>query len=96
MKYHGSLEDLQTYIQGCGFSIQRVDDIEHGHRITTAEGALVNWYPKTGSISIQGKPEVKQRLEEAWAQYDGTGIVTAEVDKLASVIIAGVSNKKIL
>lgn len=96
MKHHGSLEDLQTYILGCGFSVQRVDDIEYGHRITTAEGALVNWYPKTGSISIQGKSEAKQRLEEAWAQYDGVGTAATEVDaKPTSFNVAGISNKKI-
>jgi predicted nucleotide-binding protein len=73
MKHHGSLDDLQTQVRGCGFTVASVEQIQNGHRIRTGEGAVVNWYPTTGTVSVQGKPGAKKRLEEAWAQYTGNG-----------------------
>lgn len=76
MKHQGSLDDLQTQIRGCGFTIASVENIENGHCIRTNEGAVVNWYPRTGTVSIRGRPDPKRRLEEAWSQYAGQGIGT--------------------
>lgn len=72
MNYKGSLDDLQTIIKGCGFSIDEVKDQEHGHQIRTNEGAIINWYSSTGKILIQGKKPEKDRFEEAWNSYNGT------------------------
>lgn len=95
MKHQGSLDDLETHIRGCGFNVQSVESIEHGHRITTAEGALVNWYPSTGTISIQGKPEPKRRLEEAWAQYSGAGGSEPSTAEVVAASVGGPANKKV-
>lgn len=72
MKHNGTLEDLKTMISGCGFSIGEVKDQEHGHQIKTGEGAIVNWYISTGTVNIQGKKAVKDKLVEAWGSYTGT------------------------
>ena len=72
MKHEGSLEDLQTIIRGCGFTVGEVKDVEHGHQIRTGEGAVVNWYTSTGTVAIQGKKPVKGKLTEAWDAYTGT------------------------
>lgn len=71
MNHNGTLEDLQTIIKGCGFTVGEVKDQEHGHQIRTNEGAIVNWYTSTGKVQIQGKKPVKDRLEEAWGSYTG-------------------------
>ena len=75
MKYKGSLEDLQSIITGCGFTISEVRDQENGHQIRTTEGAIVNWYTSTGTMVIQGKKPLKDKLTEAWETY--TGVETA-------------------
>lgn len=75
MKHAGTLEDLTTMLNGCGFTVAEVRDQEHGHQIRTSQGAIVNWYSSTGTISIQGKKEAKERLETAWASYTGTSTV---------------------
>lgn len=83
MKHHGNLEDLQTHIVGCGFTVLSVDTIEHGHSIRTAEGALVNWFPSTGTVSVQGKPVPKKRLQEAWSDYNNVSGATALAERPA-------------
>lgn len=72
MKHTGTLDDLTTMLTGCGFTVSEVRDQERGHQIRTAEGAIVNWYPSTGTVSIQGKKDVKVRLENAWDSYTGS------------------------
>lgn len=74
MKHDGSLDDLQTIISGCGFSIQNISNIEHGHQIRTNEGVIINWYPGTGRILVQGKKEPKNIFESSWSSYTGSNI----------------------
>lgn len=44
---------------------------EHGHQIRTNEGAIVNWFISTGRVQIQGKRQIKDKLEGAWGSYTG-------------------------
>ncbi|HDL01677.1 MAG TPA: DNA-binding protein [candidate division Zixibacteria bacterium] len=71
MNHKGNLDDLQTIIKGCGFSVDEVKAQEHGHQIRTNEGAIINWYTSTGKVVIQGKKLVKDRLVDAWNSYNG-------------------------
>jgi predicted nucleotide-binding protein len=79
VKHTGTLDDLKTLIQGCGFRVDEVLDTEHGHQVRTTEGAIINWYPTTGTVQIQGKKVVKERLIEAWHSYTGTAGAAARV-----------------
>ena len=71
MEHHGTLDDLITIIHGCGFNVTEVREQEHGHQIRTSEGAIVNWYPSTGTLNVQGKKDPKSRLIAAWGDYTG-------------------------
>ena len=71
MKHHGTFDDLLTIIEGCGFEVGTVTSREHCQQIRTAEGAIVNWYPSTGTISVQGKQSVRERFNSAWNSYGG-------------------------
>ena len=71
MKHRGTLEDLQTIVKGCQFTVSEVKDIEHGHQIWTDEGAIINWYSNKGTVSVQGKPAMKQKFTDAWKSYIG-------------------------
>ena len=71
MKHSGSLEDLRTIVQACGFSFDEVLDQEHSKQIRTKQGAIINWFPSTGTVSVQGNKDAKQRFTEAWDSYSG-------------------------
>lgn len=71
LKHSGSLDDLKTHIGACGFTIASVETIEHGHCVRTAEAATISWYPKTGTVQVQGNKQVANRFRDAWSQYSG-------------------------
>lgn len=83
MKHSGSLDDLKTIVQGCGFSIDDVRDQGHFKQIRTKQGAIINWYPSTGTISAQGNSEAKQRFATAWATYTGAPAPAPSVEGIA-------------
>jgi len=76
MNHSGNLDDLQTIIKRCGFTIDKAKEQEHGHQIRTNEGAIINWYPSTGKVVIQGKKPIKDKLTEAWNSYTGAAPAT--------------------
>lgn len=71
MKHSGSLDDLKTIVQACGFLIDDVVDQENSKQIRTKQGAIINWYPSTGTVLTQGNKEAKQRFTAAWDSYTG-------------------------
>jgi predicted nucleotide-binding protein len=73
MKHQGSKDELLIIIKGCGFAILDTRDQEHGYQIRTQEGAIINWFPKTGTVQLQGKKEAVARLKDAWDAYTGIG-----------------------
>lgn len=73
MKHIGSLDDLKTIVEACGFKISEVRDQDTCHQIRTDEGAIINWYPSTGTVSPQGQKQAKEKFIDAWASYSGTG-----------------------
>lgn len=72
MIHKGSLDDLTTIIQGCGFSVSNVKDTEHGYQLRTDEGAIINWFTSTKKVQVQGKNECKDKFISAWEAYTGT------------------------
>ena len=85
MKYNGTLSDLKATIEGCGFCIESVTEQQNGHQLRTKEGAIVNWFTSTGTLSVQGKKEAKRRFEDAWGVYNGTpNSAKSERQELAS------------
>ena len=99
MKFSGSLEDLQTTVSGCGFTIDDVAQQEHAHQIRTSEGAIVMWYPGTKTIVFQGPREQRDRLREAWAAYNGErtapSTMVAETNEPYAPSNPATANKKV-
>lgn len=75
MKHNGTLEDLRTIVKGCGFTVSASSETEHGYQLRTDEGAIINWYPSTGRLQVQGKKEPRDKFESAWASYSGSAIL---------------------
>jgi len=74
MKHNGTLDDLKTIVQGCGFTISEVKEQDNSNQVKTNEGAIINWYPSTGTLSFQGKKAPKDKLTEAWGTYTGSSV----------------------
>lgn len=56
MKFKGKLEDLEELLAR-EFLIEETKDINYGYQIKTDGGGVVNWYPKKGTLLLQGKLE---------------------------------------
>ena len=69
MKHSGTLDDLSTKIKGCGFTPEPARNNGAGY-----------WFPSTGTLQIQGKPDPKKKLEDAWAWYEGHGSMATPAD----------------
>jgi hypothetical protein len=60
MKHFGSIEDLKSVVSGCdvqGRWFWREDHRFHCFRAPTGEA--LNWWPKTGTLVIQGSPNAE-------------------------------------
>jgi len=82
MKHQGTLEDLRNIRKGCGFKIADVIEQGNCYQLKTDDGAIVNWYPSTGTLQLQGKKDPRDRLLDAWNTYMGTS--TSVLDGRAS------------
>lgn len=70
MKYKGSPQDLETIVTALGRNIKSSSDKGSMHQIKTDEGETINLY-STGTLQIQGSPEVKQKFEDDFNHYNG-------------------------
>lgn len=67
-KFHGKIEELQTYVADIGLDgVWSHDETAKKHAFRAKTGEVLNWYYGTGTIQCQGKnsDEFKTRIEEA-------------------------------
>ena len=76
MKYKGSREDLISKIQSLGYVLEE-REIASGVQIKTQNGAIINWYPGTGTIQYQGDVEARTTLEGALSPILGGAVAAA-------------------
>ncbi|WP_375606547.1 MULTISPECIES: TIR domain-containing protein [unclassified Bartonella] len=73
MKYSGTVEDLKNIVKTAGYKIIEVKSLSlnssRGYQIKTSEGGVINWYESTGTINVQGKENIKQKLTEDLAKH---------------------------
>ncbi|WP_375645905.1 TIR domain-containing protein [Bartonella sp. TT29SHDZB] len=73
MQYSGTLEDLTNIICKAGYQIKETKPLSHpspeGYQIKTYEGGTINWFKSTGTINVQGKENIKQKLIEDLAKH---------------------------
>ncbi|WP_224823936.1 TIR domain-containing protein [Cognatishimia sp. MH4019] len=84
MKHEGSLDDLISIVNGCGFTVTEQKDQQNGHQLRTGQGAILNWYPTTGKVQVQGKPEARSQFEQAWNDYGGEADIDCTVEVYAA------------
>ncbi|WP_375655765.1 TIR domain-containing protein [Bartonella sp. MR63HLJHH] len=73
MKYSGTFEDLKDIVKTAGYKIIEIKSLSlnssKGYQIKTSEGGVINWYESTGTINVQGKENIKQKLIEDLAKH---------------------------
>ncbi len=68
MKHYGTLETLKMSINSCGFTILESKIISYGFQVIMVGGAIINWYPRKGTLVFQGTEDQKEKLELAWGK----------------------------
>lgn len=63
MKFKGSQEALVEKIQSLGYQFE-VKAVSTGVQFKTIDGAVMNWYPSTGTINFQGDANAASNLKE--------------------------------
>ena len=68
--FHGSIEELTAKLSAAGIR----GDWNHTqskHTFRAGDGGVLNWWPSTGTVQIQGKERAKETLETAiWGKAD--------------------------
>ena len=63
MKIHlESINELCEIVEDVGFKVSSSTDRDDLTQVVTCSGAIINWYPTTGTISFQGKEPAKNEL----------------------------------
>ncbi len=63
-KFHGEFSELKTYVARLGHTGQWSED--NGKKVFRGkDGAVLNWWPSTGTLQFQGEQSARNRLEEA-------------------------------
>jgi predicted nucleotide-binding protein len=63
VKFKGTKEELIGKIQSLGYAIE-VKEAGSGIQFRTADGAIMNWFPSTGTINFQGDTAASAKLSE--------------------------------
>lgn len=66
-KFRGTIEELQSLIQKAGIRGDWDDDGQGKHSFRSKEAGVLNWWPSTGTLNLQGPADAKARLEAALA-----------------------------
>ncbi len=62
MEFKGSLEQLTARIESAGIAGHWNDEGAF-HEFVGDDGALLNWWPETSAVTIEGKPESRRALK---------------------------------
>jgi predicted nucleotide-binding protein len=63
--FHGELEELKTLVASTGIAGTWQTGTNGGHQYRTKDGAQLNWWETTGTVTYTGKADPKARLEAA-------------------------------
>ena len=63
------MEEYEYLVDGEQIYSDFVEYIEYfdnlkSYQIKTQEGGIVNWYPKTGTVLVQGKEHIRKKIND--------------------------------
>jgi hypothetical protein len=67
MKKKCNFDEFRAFIQLLGFAGQWDDDTSSFHTFRTDSGGVINWWPSTGTIDVQGKKLARPVVRSAIA-----------------------------
>lgn len=70
MEFKGSLDQLAARIEAAGITGHWNDEGAF-HEFVADDGALLNWWPETSTITIEGRPESRPGLEALFGDDGG-------------------------
>lgn len=66
-KYRGAIEELKELIERAGIRGDWDEDGQGKHSFRGTEAGVINWWPSTGTLNVQGPADAKAKLEAALA-----------------------------
>ena len=72
MEFKGSQEQLAARILAAGITGHWNDEGVF-HEFVADDGAVLNWWPKTSTVTIEGKPDSRPALEALFSGDSATG-----------------------
>ena len=67
-RYTGKIEDLKTALASLANDGEWVEVNPNQHQFRHSNGAIMNWFPTTGSLNYQGRPAGRDPLKEMVSQ----------------------------
>jgi len=64
LRFNGSLKELQTLIADAGISGNWKEEGGEKQCFRSDDGAVVNWWPRTGTLQLQGRSDAKEAIEK--------------------------------
>lgn len=77
MKFKGTKEALIVKIQSLGYTVE-IKESGAGLQFRAADGAIMNWFPSTGTINFQGDTAASARLKEKLEPIIGIAAAPAQ------------------
>jgi predicted nucleotide-binding protein len=66
-KFKGSLDELKAHIEAAGIQGAWSEDSQGKHTFRSHGGGVLNWWPGTGTVQLQGQADAKAALEQAYS-----------------------------
>lgn len=86
MKYRGTIEELKGLVERAGIRGEWKEDGQGKHSFRSIEAGVINWWPSTGTLNVQGPADAKLKLEAALANQGSVGAVPlAQVNVAAPI-----------
>lgn len=71
MEFTGSLEELAARVEAAGITGHWNDEGVF-HEFVGDDGAVLNWWPETSAVTVEGKPEARIGLVALFEDSDST------------------------
>ncbi|MDH5824281.1 nucleotide-binding protein [Luteimonas sp. RD2P54] len=88
MKFHGELADLVAQVEQLGLAGTWQENAEAGvHQFRAKSGEILNWWPRTGTLSTQGANSVAFKEAVLKVLGDAREVPQAEADARARIFV---------
>jgi predicted nucleotide-binding protein len=69
-KFKGTVEELRALMESASLDGEWSDDGKGRHTFRSREGGILNFWPSTGNVQLQGQASAKEALSSVISHYD--------------------------